>query len=144
MTREISRFLNSVLVQGTYTIAGSPLPETGFFLKGAARIPGFPGLSWSGCLFSISPGSVESGGRRDIEEREGGRGREGKGKSGQGAQKAKDTVEQLEAGWEGARPFPASEAFLSSETVSKIFLFTSCKERNLSGFHLDASNFKSR
>lgn len=45
---EILRFLNSVLVQGMYTITAFPLLRTGFSLKEAARISGFSSVSWSG------------------------------------------------------------------------------------------------
>lgn len=36
--KSVGRFLNSVLVQGRDIFAGSPLPETGFSPKAAARI----------------------------------------------------------------------------------------------------------
>lgn len=35
----LDRLLNSVLVQESYTVAGSPLPETRFSPEGAAGIP---------------------------------------------------------------------------------------------------------
>lgn len=74
------RFLNSVLVQGTYTITSSPLPET-IFLKGTSRISVFfffPSLSWSGFLVSVSPRSLGSSGGRNKEETEGEGGKEEK------------------------------------------------------------------
>nr|KAF6444239.1 hypothetical protein HJG59_008544 [Molossus molossus] len=114
----LGSFLNYALVQRTYTIAGSPQPETIFSPKGAARIPG---LSLSEFLFSFFPRSVGSAGGGDtVEIREAVK-REREGKSRQGNSESQGSSGGAVKGrGTGYRHLLAPEALFSSETVSTI------------------------
>lgn len=83
-----------------YAIAGSPLCETGISLKGATTISVVFLVYLVLDFYSVSPRSIGSGGRGDIEEiEEGGKGKR-RASQDKEAQKAKNIVEQLEMGEE--------------------------------------------
>lgn len=93
------RFLHSVLIKAVSIIARSPLPETGFSLKGATRISGFLVCPSRSGYFLVSFLVSEGEGSREEREERGEAG--GRGVSPQrGARKAEHTVESLEKGEE--------------------------------------------
>lgn len=88
----LDRLLNSVLVQESYTVAGSPLPETRFSPEGAA---GIPEVSLFEFLFSYPQVNREWWGVVGKMQGEGGgQGRASLGEEAQGA----NIAEEL---WEG-------------------------------------------